>query len=83
VDNTYNASLQQGVLDYGLKRLGILHTELHGILVVVDGVVDTAHHTLIITEEENGQASDAVDGDEELPLLQFVHHVPSWNDIHD
>ena len=58
-------------------------TEFHGILIVVLGVVNTTHHTLVITKEENGQGSHAIDSDEKATLLELVNDVGSRNHIHD
>ena len=35
--------------------------EMHGPVVVVLGVVDTAHHALVVAEEEYGQSSEGID----------------------
>ena len=78
----YNSALKQGFLDDGFQSFRVLHAKFHGILVVVDCIIDTAHHTLIVTEEEDGQAGNAVDSNEKLPLLQLVHHIPLGNSIH-
>ncbi len=39
--------------------------EMHGLVVVVLGVVDTAHHALVVAEEEYGEASEGIDKMEE------------------
>jgi hypothetical protein len=57
--------------------------ELHRSIIVIHGVVDTAHQTLIVTEEEDGQGSHGVDGYEKTSLLILVHHIGLWYDIHD
>ena len=57
-------------------------TEFHGIVVVVDGVVDTAHHTLIITEEEDGQRRNAIDCNQKATLLQLVGDIHAPHTIH-
>ena len=57
-------------------------TEFHGIVVIVDGVVDTAHHTLIITEEEDGQGRNAIDGNQKATLLQLVGDIHAPHTIH-
>ena len=57
-------------------------TELHGITIVIGGTIDTTHHTLIITEEENGQAGNTIDRNEKTTLLKLVHHIESGNLIH-
>ena len=57
-------------------------TELHGILVVVLGAIDTTHHTLIVTKEEDRQSGDAVDGDEKAALLKLVDNIVLTDEIH-
>lgn len=57
-------------------------TKLHRVMVVADGVVDTAHHTLIITEKEDGQRSDTIDCNQKTTLLQLVGDIPTRNAIH-
>lgn len=42
----------------------------------------TYHHTLVITKEEDGQATNAVDGYEKFALLKLVHHIPARYLIH-
>ncbi len=49
--------------------------EFHGLLIVIGCTVDTTHHTLIITEEEDGQAGNTVDSNEQTTLLKLVHYV--------
>lgn len=56
--------------------------KVHVVLIIVPGAVDTTHHTLVITEEEDGEGSDTVDGDEKTALLKLVHHVVLGNEIH-
>lgn len=38
--------------------------------------------TLIVSEEEDAQSCQAVDGDEERPLLEAVDHIPFRNLVH-
>ena len=61
-------------------RVGM--TEFHGGVIVVDGAVDTTHHTLIISEKEDGKTSDTIDGDKKATLLQLVDDIGPRNDIH-
>ena len=56
--------------------------ELHRLLIVIRGCVNTPHHTLVITEEENTQAGDTVDPRQQGLLLQLVHDIGTWNEIH-
>lgn len=78
---THNATLQEGIVDDG-GAVWPLVTESHGGLIVVDSIVDTAHKTLIIPEEEDGQRGNAVDGDQETAFLILVHHIPLRNGVH-
>ena len=73
---TYNSSLKKRIINDGgfLWRWANV-AKFHGIMIVVGSTVDTTHHTLIITEEEDGQASNAIDGDEKTSLLELVHHI--------
>ena len=49
-----NATLKKSVVNDWGTCFRIRMTEFHGGVVVVDCTVDTTHHTLIITEEEDG-----------------------------
>ena len=40
-------------------------TEMHGSVVVILGVVDAAHHALVIAEEEYGEPGEGIDEVEE------------------
>ena len=48
-----NATLEKGIVDDWGTGFGIWVTKFHGLLVVVNCTVDTTHHALIISEEEN------------------------------
>ena len=56
--------------------------EFHGGVIVILGVVDTAHHTLIVTEKEDGQARHTIDGNEKLAFLILVYDIAFGNNIH-
>ena len=56
--------------------------EFHGSLVVVDRGIDTSHHTLVITEEEDGQAGNTIDGDEKTTLLQLMDDIGPRDSVH-
>lgn len=75
-----DAALEQAVCDDGgvlsIDDFGI--PEAHGVDVVL-GVVHSAHHSLIITKEEDGEGGETVDGDEELALLERMGNVPFLN----
>ena len=79
---THDASLEKGVSDDGSasNRIGV--TKFHGCVVVVGGVVDTSHHSLIITEEEDTETGHAIDGDQQTSLLEPVDDIGFWNDVH-
>lgn len=57
-------------------------TEMHDVLIVIFGIVDTTHHTLVITKKEDGQGSHAVDSYEKATLLKLVDNIRPWNHIH-
>ena len=77
-----DATLEKGVIDDWGTCFGIRMTEFHGGVVVINCTVDTTHHTLIISEEEDGETSNAIDGDEEFTFLKPVDHVRPGNDVH-
>lgn len=77
-----NATLEKGVIDHWSTRFGIRMTEFHGGVVVVNCTVNTTHHTLIISKEEDGETSNAIDGDEKATLLIFMDHIIPRNDVH-
>lgn len=77
-----NATLEKGVVDDWGTCFGILVTEFHGSVIVVNRTVDTTHHTLIISEEEDGKTSNTIDRDEKATLLKFVNHIGPGNNIH-
>ena len=57
-------------------------TEMHGVMVVIGGVVHTTHHTLVVTEEEDGQGCNAIDCNQKTTLLQLVNDMIAWDSIH-
>ena len=69
---TYDASLEQSVRnDYGTS-VRIFVSEMHGYVVVVFGVVDAAHHALVVAEEEYGEACESIDEMEEAVGVVMV-----------
>ena len=70
-----NTTLQKSVVDNRSSSHRIRMSKFHGILIIVDGTIDTTHHALIISEKEDGQASDAIDGSEKTTLLQLVDDI--------
>ena len=81
--NGNNATLEKGVVDDGSTSFRVRVTKLHGCLIVIHCTVDTTHHTLIVSEKEDGKTSDTIDGDEKASLLQLVDHIGPRDDIHD
>ena len=77
-----DATLEKGVVDDWGARFRVLVTELHSCLIVIQRTVDTTHHTLVITEEEDGETCNAVDSNEKATLLEFVDHIGPGNDVH-
>ena len=77
-----NATLEKSIVDNWGARFRVRMTELHGFLVVIQSTVDTTHHTLVVTEEEDGETGNAIDGNEKATLLEFVNHIGPGNDIH-
>ena len=78
---TYDATLQKSVLDVG-TTIVFSNAQLHGILVIIGGIVHATHHTLVITEEEDGKTSDTVDQNQKTTLLILVHHIVFADGIH-
>ena len=74
--------MEEGVIDDRGTCFRVGMTEFHGGVVVVYGTVDTTHHALIITEEEDGKTSNTIDGDEKAALLQLVDDIGPRDDIH-
>ena len=74
--------MKEGIIDDRGTCFRVGMTEFHGGVVVVDGTVDTTHHTLIISEEEDGKTSNTIDGDKKATLLQLVDDIGPRNDIH-
>ena len=77
-----NTALEKGVVDDWGAGFGIWVTEFHGVLIVVNCTIDTTHHTLIITKEEDGETSNTVDGDEKAALLISVDHIGPGDEVH-
>ena len=77
-----NTTLEKGVVDDWGASFRIWVTEFHGVLIVIDCTVDTTHHTLIITKEEDGETSDTVDGDEKATFLISVDHIGPGDEVH-
>ena len=57
-------------------------TKVHGLLIIIWGAVHSTHHTLIITEEEDGKSGDTINGYEKTALLQLVNDIVLRNKVH-
>ena len=69
------------MLDVG-SSIVFSDAKLHCVLVIVGGVVHASHHSLIITEEEDGKTSDTVDQYQKATLLVLVYHIVLADIIH-
>lgn len=74
---THDSSLQKRIVDD--RPIWALVAEFHNVVVVIFGIVDPAHHSLVITKKEDGQASNAIDSNQQATLLQLMDHVASRN----
>ena len=79
---THDSSLKERVVDHDGFRGGIVVAKMHGGVIVINGVVHTRHHTLVIAEEEDGQGGHTIDPEQKTLLLILVDQVPFWNAIH-
>ena len=61
---------------------GIIVAKAHGGGIVAVAV-DTAHNTLIIAEEKDGETGYEVDGDEKSPLFIPTGYVVARDILHD
>ena len=77
-----DAALEEGVIDDRGTSHGIWMTKFHGSVIIVEGTIDTTHHALIVTEEEDGETSNTIDGYEKAALLKLMDHIGSGNDVH-
>lgn len=61
VGSLYDFPLEYSVCnDYGAS-FRIFMPEMHGLVVVVFGVIDAAHHSLVVAEEEYGEPGEGID----------------------
>lgn len=51
---THDTALKEGVIYNNLSCTWVHVTIFHDVHGVVDGHIDTSHHALVITEEEDG-----------------------------
>ena len=54
----------------------------HGTGIIAVAIY-TAHDTLVISEEENGETGYAVDEDQESPLLVLAGYIIARDIVHD
>lgn len=80
---THDSSLKKFIINNWGSILRIWMAEVHVVFVVIPGAIDTTHHTLVITEEKDGQGSDTIDGYEQAALLKLVNDIVPRNEIHD
>ena len=80
--DSHDASLQQRFVSNYLRRPRGHVTKLHDIDGVVDGDIHASHHPLVVAEEENGEAANAIDGDEKATLLEVMHHIEARDLVH-
>ena len=77
-----NTALEKRVINNRSACCGILVTKLHRSLVVVHSRVDTTHHSLVVTKEENGESGNAVDCNQKTTLLQLMDNIITRDSIH-
>ena len=80
--STYDCTLEYGISNNNGSCLRVFMSKMHSRVVVVLGIVDTAHHTLVIPKEEDCKTSNAINGDEELAFLQAVDDIPPVDVVH-
>ena len=57
--------------------------KFHGVLIIVWCIIYSSHHTLIVTEKEDGESSNTVDCYEKTSLLQPMDDIAFRNEVHD
>ena len=78
---THNASLEQGLVGHD-ETLGFVKVAEAHDLGIASIAIHPTHHTLVITEEEDGETGDAVDENQQRPPLVAISYVPLGNTIH-
>ena len=73
--STDNTSLKEGLVDHDQAFCLVIVTKSHDLSIVPVGV-DTSHDTLVVSKEEDGQASDGIDCNQERPFLVPTSCVP-------
>ena len=78
---THDTSLKEwlGNCNYSCLLIKVAKAHDGGVAAVA---VNTAHDTLVITEEEDGKAGDAVDSDEERTLLVLAGYIVARDLVH-
>ena len=77
-----NATLKKRIIDDRGACFRICMTEFHSVVVIIWCGIDTTHHSLVITKEEDGQPSNTIDCNEKTTLLESMDHIGSRNQIH-
>lgn len=78
---THNASLKKRLVDCDYPRRVIKIAKAHGG-GIVPIAVDTAHDTLIIAEEEDGETGYEIDEDQERSLFVLPGYVVALDVVH-
>ena len=78
---THNSSLEEWLLHVHQALALIPGSEPHGARVV-SIAIDPTHDTLVITEEEDGQAGHGIDSDQQRPLVIPAGNVVGRDAIH-
>lgn len=78
---THDPALEEGLVHNDETLAFIPVTKAHDV-GVASVSIDTTHHTLIIAEEEDGESGDAVDKDQQRPLLVATSHIEFGHTIH-
>ena len=78
---THDTSLKEwlGNCNYAGRLIEVAKAHDVGVAAVA---VDTAHDTLVITEEEDGKTGNAVDKDEECTLLVLAGYIVARDPVH-
>lgn len=82
IGTAYNPAFEKSIVGLCLSRSRDHVSELHDVDDIVDGDIDTAHHTLIIAEEEDREAAHKIDGDEKSTLLVSMDDIEPRDLVH-
>ena len=78
---THNTTLKEWLLDCNYACCFIKVTKAHDVGIVAVAV-HAAHDTLIISKEENGEASYHVDKDQKRSLLVLASYIVALDVVH-